>query len=151
RIPSVARPMTIAAAPPVVSAPAPPAHTGLPIWQAPLVPIAVAVTTGVLLDRWYAVPLFVSLSAAVACLVAFGLHRNERRPLLGLLYLWTGFVALGGAYHHVRREGSAGDDVRHLATEEGRPARLRGIIDAPPTVAKGSGADPLRSFPRKDS
>jgi competence protein ComEC len=135
--------------PPAVTAPGRPAAVGLPVWHAPLVPIALAVTAGIVLDRAWHVPLPFALVAAAASLLLFVLHAPGPRTLLALLYLWTGCLALGAAYHHVRRHGTAPDDVRHLASEQGQPARLRGVIDSPPVTVKGTGVDPLRSFPRK--
>jgi len=68
-----------------------------------------------------------------------------------LLYLWAACAALGGAYHHWYRGNAAADDVRHLAREEGQPARLRGVVDSQPTIARGSGDNPLRSFEKKET
>jgi competence protein ComEC len=125
--------------------------TGLPVWQAPLVPIAVAASAGIALDRHFAIPLAASLGAALGSLLAFVLHRGDARRILPLLYLWTACAALACGYHHYRRTGIAADDVRRLANEEGRPARLRGVIDSPPTVTNSSGADPLRSMARNNT
>jgi competence protein ComEC len=143
--------MTTAATPPAVSATARPSWAVAPSWQAPLVPVAVAVTVGILLDRSFVVPLAVSLIAASASLLAFFLHIFGSHRLLGLLYLWAGCLALGGAWHHVHQHGAAADDVRHCATEQGAPARLRGIVDSPPTLTKGTGPDPLRSMAKPDA
>jgi competence protein ComEC len=142
--------MTAAAAPAVAVASRPP-REGSPPWLAPLVPVAVAFTAGIVLDRLFDIPWPLSLIAAGACLLASFLHIFGSRRLLGLLYLWTGFAGLGGAWHHVNRHGAAADDVRHRATEQGVPARLRGIVDSPPTVTRGTGADPLRSMVKQDA
>jgi competence protein ComEC len=143
--------MTVAAAPPAVPAPVRPARAGLRVWQAPLVPVAVAASAGIVIDRRFDVPLTVSLAAALASLLAFVLYGFGPRRLLGLLYLWAGAAALAGAYHHWYRGAAGLDDLRHLAAEEGYPARLRGVIESQPVVAKGTGPDPLRNFPRKDA
>src|ERR1700693_3537812 len=109
--------MTSVAAPPAVVAPTRSTTVGLHVWQAPLVPIAIAVTAGVVLDRAFDVPFAVSVIAAGAFLLAFVV--NRARPLLALLYLWAGCAALGCAYHHLRRHDRAADDIRHLANEDG--------------------------------
>lgn len=124
---------------------------GLHVWQAPLVPIALASTAGILLDRHVDVPLPISLTAALASLLAFALHGLGSRRLLGLLYLWAGCAALGGAYHHWHRGNAAADDVQHLARDGGQPARVRGVVDSQLAIARGSGNDALRSFEKKDT
>ena len=144
--------MTTAVAPPAVLATARSAAVGLPVWQAPLVPIAVAASTGILLDRNLQVPLAGGLTAAGAR-VCWHLRctASGPRPLLGFLYLWTGCAALSCAYHHWWRASTAPDDVRHMAYEEGRPARLRGLVESPPSVTTDSRPDPLRSMAKKAS
>jgi competence protein ComEC len=124
---------------------------GLHVWQAPLVPIALAATTGIVLDRQFDIPLPISLTAALACLLAFALHGFDSRRVLALLYLWTACAALGCAYHHWHITRAAPDDVRHLASEDGQPARLRGVIDSQPMATKAARSDPLRSFARKET
>jgi competence protein ComEC len=138
--------MTTVAAPPAVLPPARRTTEGLAVWQAPLVPIAVAVSAGIVIDRFAGVPVLASLAVGVACLIAYIVCSAGPRQLLALVYLWTAAAALACAYHHWRHTGIADDDVRHLASEEGRPARLRGVVDGPPTFVKGAGNDPLRSM-----
>src|SRR5438552_3499340 len=86
---------------------------GLRVWQAPLVPIALAATAGIVLDRHCSVPLPISFTAALACLLAFALHGFGSRRALALLYLWTACAAAGSAYHHWHVTRAAPDDVRH--------------------------------------
>jgi competence protein ComEC len=131
--------------------PARPPDVGLAVWQAPLVPIALAVSLGIVADRYLAIDLTVSLIGGLAMLLAFVCHGARRHRGLALVYLWAGCAALGCAYHHWHRVGVAADDVRHQATDDGRPARLRGTIDSPPQFTKAGNADPLRSMARKDS
>src|SRR5262249_44440965 len=147
--PRRAHAMTTAVAPPAVPATARPARVGLRAWQAPLVPIALAGSAGIILDRHFDVPLPISLMGALASLAAFVLHGFDRRPLPGLLYLWTGCAALGCGYHHWHRNSAAVDDVRYLASDELRPVRLRGVVESPPTVTKSSGDPAFRSFQKK--
>ena len=81
--------MTTATASPAAPTTAQPARAGLQVWQAPLVPIALASTAGILLDRHVDVPLPISLIASLASLLAFALHGLGSRGLPGLLYLWA--------------------------------------------------------------
>ena len=62
------------------------------IWQAPLVPAALALTAGIVIDRYASVPLLFSISIILAALVAWAVTRLGRPSNLGLMYL-----ALAGA------------------------------------------------------
>src|SRR5262245_22877649 len=57
------------------------------IWRAPLVPVALAVTFGIVLDRYISVPLPVSLLTAACALLAWAVARNGRQSGLALIYL----------------------------------------------------------------
>ena len=143
--------MTTAAAPPAVPVTVRPAPAALQVWRSPLVPVALAATAGIILDRYLDIPIAISLIGALAALACFVLHGAGPRRMLGLVYLWTGCAALGAAYHNVHRSRAAPDDIVHFASEDGRPARVRGVIDSQPTVTPGTTDDPLRSFQRKAS
>jgi competence protein ComEC len=117
----------------------------LTFWQAPLVPVALAATAGVLADRWAAVPLWVSLAALAACLAAWAAASAGRQGGLALVYLWGSVACLGAAYHHWHREVLPPDDISHFATVEPRPVVLRGVLAEEP-VRTDPGDDPLRSF-----
>src|SRR5262245_25371270 len=93
------------------------------IWRAPLVPVALAGTAGVILDRYFSIPLPVSLVGAVVALAAWAAARLGRSNGLPLVYLAAAIVALGAAYHQVYRNLYAADDIGSFATPEPRPAR----------------------------
>jgi competence protein ComEC len=120
------------------------------LWRAPLVPVALAATAGIVLDRHAVIPLPVSLLSIVACLAAWAVTRNGPQPGLALVYLWGAVAALGAAYHHGYREVYAPDDIGNYASPEPRPARLRGVLAEEPTTAALPPGDPLRSIPRQD-
>src|SRR5262245_37791275 len=86
------------------------------IWRAPLVPIALALTLGILLDRYLAIPPLVSFGASSAALVAW--TANLRATSRGLFYLWGACVGLGAAHHQMARDGIADNDIRNLAAIE---------------------------------
>ncbi|HWY88178.1 MAG TPA: ComEC/Rec2 family competence protein, partial [Gemmataceae bacterium] len=115
------------------------------IWRAPLVPVALALTAGILLDRWLDLPLAFSALATLAAVLAW-MANPGARPALAIGYLWAACAALGAAYHHAARDGYADNDISHLATEEAQPVLLRGVVDTEPNYVRGSGEDPLRSF-----
>jgi competence protein ComEC len=123
------------------------------IWQAPLVPVALAATAGVVLDRVVSVPLLVSFVAVLAGLAGWGLSRSGLgRPGLPLAYLFGATVGLGAAYHHWYREIYPADDIGAFATAEPRPVRVRGVLLAEPARRYAPTADePLRSYARPES
>jgi competence protein ComEC len=118
------------------------------VWRAPLVPAALAVTAGVVLDRYAAVPLPVSLVAAAATVLAWLLSRGARQQGLPLVYLALAGAAFGSAYHHYRRDIYRADDIGEYAPAEPRPALLRGVVDKEPPWRRAPAPDPLRSFDR---
>ena len=67
--------------------------------------------------------------------------------MLALGYLWAGCAALAAAHHHLARDGSAANDIRHLAESEAKPVRLRGVIASEPDFVRGEADNALRSFP----
>jgi competence protein ComEC len=139
---------------------APPTPLGLPgapapggddalhasVWRAPLVHAALAVTAGIVLDRYAAVPLGASLAVAAVCLVAWACARTASRRGLPLAYLALAGVAAGAAYHHYRRDVYPADDIGHSATPEPRTAQLRGVLDEEPFWIPAEPAGPLRSM-----
>src|SRR5579875_2930341 len=74
------------------------------IWRAPLVPAALALSAGILLDRQFSLPLPGSLIAAAVCLAAWFCARTSSHPGLPLIYLALAGAAFGAAYHHYRRD-----------------------------------------------
>lgn len=119
--------------------------------RAPLVPVALAFTTGILLDRFFSVPLAGSLFAAVVLLAAWTAAGFDRSPGLPLLYLALAVAAFGSAYHHYRRDVHRWDDIGWLAQEEPRIVQVRGYLDDEPREVWVPEDDPLRSIRRKET
>ncbi len=115
------------------------------IWRAPLVPVALAFTTGVLLDRLAGVPLIGSLIAAVFMLAAWGINGFGGKPGLSLVYLAFAVAGLGAAYHHYRRDCHATDDIGWLVEDRPRVIQVRGFLDEEPHERWQPVDDPLRS------
>ncbi len=128
----------------------PSAARKLPVWSAPLVPVALALTAGILLDRFCIVPLAASLTVALVSLLAWLIFLNTARQWLALLYLMGGVAAAGSAYHHWHRHHVGATDLSRIAERETQPARLRGVLASAPIVHAGQSA-PLLSFPTRDT
>lgn len=115
------------------------------IGQAPLVPVALAVTTGIVLDRCLSIPLPTSLAFVIALLFAWGFSKRTAAHRQSVVWLWLALAAAGAAYHQWRRDSIAANDIRLFASAEGRPVRLRGVIDSEPIQAPSISGDPLRT------
>ncbi|HEY7152751.1 MAG TPA: ComEC/Rec2 family competence protein [Gemmataceae bacterium] len=136
------------------AAPARPALDALlprSIWRAPLVPAALALTAGIVLDRHISLPMPVSLTVAALGLVAWLCTRGSPHAGLPLVYLALAGVAFGAAYHHYRRDVYAADDIFHYAKDEPAPVQLRGFLDEEPLRNRAPVDDPLRSMSRGGS
>ncbi len=136
-------------APRTLPGPAAPLFTDS-IWRAPLVPVALAATAGIVLDRYFSLPLAGSLVAVVAALGAWVTARTGQRPGLGLVYLLIAGLALAAAYHHWWRDAYPADDIGEFAAIQAQPARLRGVLAEEPAISWQPVNDPLRSVPRSD-
>src|SRR5438094_851647 len=118
------------------------------VWRAPLVPVALAFSAGILLDRFWSLPLVGSLFAAVVMLAAWTATLAGRSRGLPLVYMALALVAIGSAYHHFRCDTVSTDDISLLVDEEPKVVELRGFLDAEPIVQRQE-PDPLRSFEPK--
>ena len=128
---------------PATSVPQPSAPTNL-FWRAPLVPAALAITAGIVLDRYAALPIAVSLGLAAASLVAWGMARLGNGAGLALAYLALASVALGAALHHTRHDAAAANDLSQFAPPDPLPVQVRGVLDEEPHRIPAV-SDPLRS------
>lgn len=120
------------------------------VWRAPLVPAALAVTAGVLLDRFRTVPLSLSLLTILLALAAWFVTRGGIRPGLPLAYLGLAGVAFGAAFHHRHLHVYPADDIGHFAKEAAQLVRVRGVLDEEPSITPRVRNDPLQSFAGAD-
>src|SRR5258708_32627383 len=103
------------------------------IWQSPLVPVALAATAGLLLDRYLGLPIAVwSVGLAVAFTAWVVLFRKHSpRAAAGP---WVSARGLTGAYHHYHRNLFAAHDIGNFATGDLRLVRARGGLDRQPSA-----------------
>jgi competence protein ComEC len=122
----------------------------LPVWSAPLVPVALAMTIGIVADRFWVVPLATSFGVALASLAAWFIFANTAYKWLALFYLWGCIAGLSASYHHWQRCHVDASDISHFADYDGKPTRLRGTLQSAPITQIGQ-QDPLRTIPTKDA
>lgn len=129
-------------------APASPTRREPGVWRAPLFPLALVLTSGIVVDRYANVPIGLSLLVAVLGLVAWGVAWTGRAHGLSLVYLAGAVAGVGAAYHHWNHFSAHEDDVGAVATPDPQPARLRGTLDEEPVLIWHPPNDGLQSFSR---
>ncbi|HJZ56851.1 MAG TPA: ComEC/Rec2 family competence protein, partial [Gemmataceae bacterium] len=132
---------------------APPSKLPAPAWKefarAPLVPVTLAATAGLIADRYSPVPLPVSLFAAAVGLVGW-LAARVRVPNSAAVWLWLAAASLAAAHHHVHRHLFAADDIGYLAPDHPAPAKLRGVLAEEPAHYRQK-PDPLLTIPKAET
>ncbi|MBV9122945.1 MAG: DUF4131 domain-containing protein, partial [Planctomycetes bacterium] len=113
-------------------------------------PVALAVTAGIVIDRHAGLPIGFSLIGALVGLIAWAVSLGSRQGGLPLVFLAGTLAALGAAFHHHSLEVSP-TDIGRLATSDPRTVRVRGEIWEEPAIAWRPARDPLQSIPRPDS
>jgi competence protein ComEC len=113
-------------------------------------PVALAVTAGIVADRYGSIPLGVSLAAAIAALAAWALTRRSKHVGLPLVYLAVAAGALGAGYDQWHRDWYPPDDIGNFTAVEPRPTRLRGVLVEEPIINWQLPQSPLQSIRRVD-
>lgn len=102
------------------------------VWESPLVPVAVAVTIGLLIDRNGLLPVFVQwIGLAIAMGTAAGCFARWPAATMPALWVCSGWAA--ALYHHAYRHAYPADDIGWLAEAEPKLVRLRGWVIEEPT------------------
>jgi competence protein ComEC len=104
--------------------------TAAPAVRQPLVPVALAATAGILLDRLAVAPLPLWLGGVGVALLGWAVARRQGGPC-ERLWLALAAAALAGAWHHVRQLPPA-HDLGRLTREGPIPVRVRGVVVAGP-------------------
>ncbi|MBX9624806.1 MAG: ComEC/Rec2 family competence protein [Gemmataceae bacterium] len=125
-----------------------------PAWKefarAPLVPVALAVTVGLVADRYGGLPLGAEVLAAVGGLVGWVAAQVYRRDGAAV-WLWLAAAGLAALYHHDHRHGFGPDDIGHAAPDRPAPAHVRGTLDEEPTRPPPPRPDPLVAIPKVET
>src|SRR5436190_22725299 len=102
------------------------------IWSAPLVPVALALTAGILANRLGVFPIYACLGLTLLAIIAWASALSRLAPNRCLPFLWLALAGLGGAYLHWYIHAVPADDIRFLATSGGVPIRVRGELASEP-------------------
>ncbi len=123
-----------------------------PLWRsfarAPLVPVALAATGGLLVERYIGVPWDGGAVAAGAALVGWFSTRRVNGPV-ALVWLSLAIAAAAALYHCTHRQVFAAHDISHWAQEHPQPIRLRGRLAEEPDRFRPPRFDPLMTVPRE--
>jgi len=132
----------------------PPTAPVEPAWKefarAPLVPVGLAVTVGLVADRYGELPLAAELLVAAGGLLAWVVSRS-RKPGPAVVWLWLAAGALAAAHHHTHRTTFAADDIAAFAPDRPTPAHLRGTLDEEPARFRPPKPDPLLPLPKPET
>lgn len=94
---------------------------------APLFPVAVAGTLGIVCDRLDPLPIPTGWLVALGMLLGWGIARRSN-PLLAQVFLWLCWFGLGVGYHHSWRWDYPPSDLSHYATPEPKLVQIRGLL-----------------------
>lgn len=132
---------------PVAKAPEP---TWREFARAPLVPVALSASVGLVADRYIGVPLAAGLITAVVAIVGWLVTRNATpRTAYGWLMICT--AALGAAHHHAHRHVFRSDDIANFTKDVPVAVRVRGALAEEPDRFRPPRYDPLLTMQRAAS
>lgn len=114
---------------------------------APLVPVALSATLGLIADRYVGVPTLVGFGVAVAGLIGWAVFRKLPHAIV---WLWVAFAGLAAAYHNAHRHEFPPDDIAQYARSEPVILKVRGGLADEPTTRKHNTTDPLAPPRRTD-
>jgi competence protein ComEC len=116
--------------------------------RAPLVPVALAASVGLLADRYVGVPLGAALGAAGAALLGWLLTRTATPPT-AFGWLLVCAAALAAAHHHAHRNSFPPDDIARFTKDNPTAIRVRGTLDEEPDRFRRPRYDPLLTVQRE--
>ncbi|MCE9564552.1 MAG: DUF4131 domain-containing protein, partial [Planctomycetes bacterium] len=126
--------------PPYVSPTPPPEPAWREFARAPLVPIALAATLGLIADRYADISGFAALTVGLAALVAWVVGRSRPSAPMWLAIAAAGLAA---AHHHNHLHSFESNDIGNIAPDVPTPVRVRGTLDEEPVRYRPPKPDPL--------
>lgn len=130
--------------------PAPPEPAWREFARAPLVPVALAATAGLLAERYVGAPLWAALLTAVVALVGWYFTRFVA-PQTAYGWLLTGCAAASAAHLHAHRYSVGSDDISTFAKADPTAVRVRGVLSDEPERYRAPRPDPLLTMQREAS
>jgi competence protein ComEC len=122
--------------------------------RAPVVPVVVAFSAGIIVDWYWCGPFLLSLSLAafstMTWIVLFTLNRKSRRGLsLSAVLLLSACGCLGAAWHQFHWTLIRSDDLLAYAVDESRPARLLAVVISDPVLIHPEPGDFPTAIPKR--
>jgi competence protein ComEC len=115
--------------------------------RAPLVPVALAASVGLIADRYIGVPFAAGLIVAVVALVGWFVTRTATpRTATGWQLICA--AALGAVHHHLHRNSFDSDDISHFTKDAPVAVRVRGRLAEEPDRFRPPRYDPLLTVQR---
>lgn len=136
--------------PPDDTTPKPPEAPWREFARAPLVPVALAASVGLLADRYVGVPLGAGLITAAVALVGWLVTRSVT-PQVALGWLLVCAAAVAASYHHAHRTSFRPDDISRYAKDTPTAVRVRGRLADEPDRFRPPRYDPLLTVQREAS
>ncbi len=121
-------------------------HLSQKLAYAPLFPVALTGTLGILVDRVYPLATPTGWFIALGMLMGWYVAR-KKNPLLAEIFLWLVWFGLGVGYHHSWRSDFPKTDLGNYATEEAKLVQVRGLLRDEFISRLPVAANPLRSRP----
>jgi competence protein ComEC len=113
----------------------------------PLVIVLTAAVAGILLDRFWPLPLWAWWTAAVCGLTAWLPLAWRDRISLGGFALLLSVAATAGAWHHCRWSLFADDELGRFARHKAQPVCLEVLALGAPRAMPPAASDPLQMMP----
>jgi len=136
-----------AASPTADDALAPPAPAWREFARAPLVPVALAASVGLLADRYIGVPLAPGLIVSVVALVGW-LCTRTTAPHVALGWQLVCAGAIAATHHHTHRHAFGDDDIGRFTKDAPAAIRVRGTLAEEPDRFRPPRHDPLLTVQR---
>lgn len=115
--------------------------------RAPLVPVALAATCGLIADRYADLSFEASVLMAMIGLVVW-LIAQARRAASAIVWLWVAAAGLAAAHHHSHRDPRGLWELNATSVERVNPMTLRGSLAEEPARFPTPKPDPLRTEPK---
>ncbi|MBA4190818.1 MAG: hypothetical protein C0467_22760 [Planctomycetaceae bacterium] len=116
--------------------------------RAPLVPVALAATLGLIVDRYAGASSFAALSVGFAALVAWLVGRSRPSAPMWLAIAAAGLAA---AHHHNHLHSFEPNDIGYMAPDVPTLVRIRGTLDEEPMRYRPPKPNPLVTEPKGET